>query len=349
VTISRRTRLGVTALAGMLVLTGCGDRAPGAAAFVGQTRITVAALTDRVDRSLADPQAKSKLGADRAAFERRQLGQLIDHEIIAVAAKDQKVTVTEGQVDQRIAQYAQQAGGRKQLDQQAAQNGISPRDIRGFVRDLVLTDAIGDKLVANQPVPEAQLRSLYDMNRDQYDQVRSAHILVKDKPTADRILATVKANPSTFADQARRFSIDPGSKDKGGELPFTGRGGFVKPFSDAIFAAKPGAFVEVKSEFGYHVIHVLERRTTTLAQATPDLRRQALREVRTARVQKLLIDTGRRLKIKVSPRFGTWNPKTGQVDAPTNQLSSPASSGGATPSGGSSPGGDQQPSASPAG
>lgn len=339
-TISRRTRLGVTALAGMLVLTGCGDRAPGAAAFVGQTRITVAALTDRVDRSLADPQAKSKLGADRAAFERRQLGQLIDHEIIAVAAKDQKVTVTEGQVDQRIAQYAQQAGGRKQLDQQAAQNGISPRDIRGFVRDLVLTDAIGDKLVANQPVPEAQLRSLYDMNRDQYDQVRSAHILVKDKPTADRILATVKANPSTFADQARRFSIDPGSKDKGGELPFTGRGGFVKPFSDAIFGAKPGSFLEVHTEFGWHVIHVLERRTTTLAQAAPDLRRQALREEMGKRVERLLGETAKRLGVTVSPRFGRWNPKTLQVDPPADSLSSPAPSGGSSPGSG----GPQSPS-----
>jgi len=325
---SRRLGIGAATLACALVLAGCGERQPGAAAFVGKTRIPASELGDRVNRSLADPQAKAKLGADRPAFERRQLGQLIDHQIIQVAAKDKGVTASEGEVDARLSQYAQQAGGIKMLEQQAAQNGIARQDLRGFVRDLVLTDAIGDKLVSDVPVPDAALQSAYNANRDQYDQVHSAHVLVKDKATADRILAAVKANPSTFADQAKRFSIDPGSKDKGGDLPFTGRGGFVKPFSDAAFGVKPGSFVEVKTEFGWHVIHVLERRTTTLAQAAPELRRQALRDERTKRVQQLLMETAKRLGIKVSPRFGRWNDKTGQVDPPADTLSSPVPSGG---------------------
>ncbi len=346
--ISRGFRIGVAGLAAALALAGCGDKHPGAAAFVGKTRISTTDLTERVTRSLADPQAKTKLGTDRAGFERRTLSQLIDHDIIAVAAKDKGVSVTEGDVDTRFGQYATQAGGRKALEQQAAQNGIAPQDLRGFVRDLVLTDALGDKLVADVPVPDAALQSAYNANRDQYDQVHSAHVLVKDKATADRILAAVKASPDSFADQAKRFSIDPGSKDKGGDLPFTGRGGFVKPFSDAAFGAKPGSFVEVKTEFGWHVIHVLERRTTTLAQAAPDLRRQVLRDQRNQRVQQLLTETAKRLDIRVSPRFGTWNAKTGQVDPPKDTLSSPVPSGGPSSGGDPSPGGGDQQQSPPA-
>lgn len=336
--ISGRLAFVAAAAAAVVMLAGCGEQHPGAAAFVGNTRISASDLTDRVSRSLVDPQAKSKLGTDRPGFERRQLSQLIDHQLIVAAARDKGVTVSDGQVDARIQQYADQAGGRKKLDQQAAQNGIAPSDLPGFVRDIVLTDALADKLVADVPVPDAQLKALYASNLDQFDQVHVAHVLVKDKATADRILATVSANPSTFADQARQFSTDPGSKDKGGDLPFTGRGGFVKPFSDAAFGAKPGAFVEAHSEFGWHVIHVLERRTTTLAQAAPDLRRQVLKDERTKRLQQALTDTANRLKVTVSPRFGKWNAKTGQVDAPDNSLSSPAPSGGS---------GDQQPSAAP--
>jgi len=333
--ISGRLAVGATALAGLVVLTGCGAQHPGAAAFVGSTRISASDLTARVDRGLANPQAKAQLGGDRPAFERRMLTQLIDEKVIQAAAKDEGVTVTQGQVDARLSQYAAQAGGRKQLEQQAAQGGVSPTDLPGFVRDIVLTDAIGDKLVANAPVPQAQLQALYKSNIDQFDQVRSAHILVKDKATADRILAAVKAKPSTFADFARRYSIDTSNKNNGGLLPFTGRSGFVKPFSDAIFAAKPGSFVEVHSQFGWHVVHVLERRTTTLAQATPALRRQALASQRQTLLDKLLTDTAKRLNIRVSPRFGRWNPKTLQVDPPTNSLSTPVPSGG----GGASPSG----------
>lgn len=339
--ISRR--LGLTTLAGALLLTGCGSQHPGAAAVVGKTRIPVTQLSERVDRSLADPQAKQRLAADRPGFERRQLSQLIDHVLITVTAKDQGVTVSEGDVDKRLGQYAEQAGGRKQLELQAAQNGIASADLRGFVRDLVLTDAIGDKLVAGVAVPEKQLSSLYAAARDQYDQVRSAHILVKDKAAADRILAAVKANPASFSDQARRYSTDTSNKDKGGELPPTGRGGFVKEFSDAIFSARPGSFVEVHTQYGWHVVHVLEHRTTTLAEATPDLRRQALREEMGKRVQQLLAETAGRLGVRVSPRFGRWNPKTLVVDPPENSLSSPA------PSGGSSPGGSASPPATPGG
>lgn len=336
ISTSRRLGIGAMALGCALALAGCGDQHPGAAAIVGKTRISATELGDRVTRSLADPKAQSQLGADRPKFQRRVLSQLIDHDIIAAAAKDKGVTVSDGEVDKRLGQYAEQAGGLKALQTQAAQNGIAAQDLRGFVRDIVLTDAIADKLVADVPVPDAQLQAAYNANRDQYDQVHSAHILVKDKATADRILATVKAAPAMFADQAKRFSTDTGSKDKGGDLPFTGRGGFVKPFSDAIFAAKPGAFVEVKSEFGWHVIHVLERRTTTPAQAAPALRRQVLKDERTKRLQQLLTDTAKRIGITVSPRFGKWNPKTGQVDPPDNSLSRPAS-GNPSPSGQSSP------------
>ncbi|HEX6265442.1 MAG TPA: SurA N-terminal domain-containing protein [Burkholderiales bacterium] len=74
---------------------------------------------------------------------------------------------------------------------------------------------------------------------------------------AQAIAADVRKNPASFAEVAKRESQDPGTKDNGGDLGFTPRGSFVKPFEDALYRMKPGQISEViESEFGFHVIQL---------------------------------------------------------------------------------------------
>ena len=328
-------RLALLATAGLAVVTlsACGDSPvrAGAAATVGDVRITTTALNALVTRGLADPQAEQQLGADKATFQRQTLSRLINHQVLAEAAKEAGVTITEGDVDAQIADFERQAGGAQQLEQQAAQNGIAKQDLRPFVRDIVLNDALGDKLTADIQVPQAQLEALYQQNAAQNDQVHAAHILVADKATADDILSQVQADPSKFAALAAKYSTDTSNKDKGGDLGFAGRGAFVKEFEDAVFGAKPGEFLVVKTEFGYHVVHVIDRRTTTLAQQTKALRRQVLQKEREQATAELLSKVARKLGVKVNPRFGRWNATQGSVDAVpvgASSVSSPAPSPG---------------------
>mgnify|MGYP003296260950 CR=1 FL=1 len=301
----RRLALLATAGLAVLTLTGCGDSPvrAGAAATVGDIRITTTELNGFVKRGLADPQAQQQLGADKAGFQRQTLGRLINHEVLAEAARQKGVTITPGAIDAKLADFEKQAGGAKQLEQQAAQNGISKQDLRRFINDIVLNDALGDKLTADLVVPQAQLEAAFKQNAAQNDQVHAAHILVADKATADQVLAKVTADPSQFAALAAQLSTDTSNKDKGGDLGFAGRGQFVKAFEDAVFGAKPGDYLVVKTEFGYHVVHVIERRTTTLAQATPDLRRAVLQKEREART------TAWRTMRRAS-RSWRWTPRT---------------------------------------
>ena len=331
-------RLALIVLAGLaaLTLTGCGDGAvrAGAAATVGDLRITTDDLEGFVTRGLADPQAQQQLGADKAGFQRQTLSRLINHEVLAKAAEEAGVKITPGAVDAKLTEFERQAGGAQQLEQQAAQNGIAKQDLRRFISDIVLNDALGDKLTADIDVPQAQLEQLFQQNAAQNDQVHAAHILVADKAAADDILAKVKADPTAFAAIAAKQSTDTSNKDKGGDLGFAGKGQFVKAFEDAVFGAKPGDYLVVKTEFGYHVVHVIERRTTTLAQATPDLRRAALQKEREQRTTELLAKVSRELDVKVNPRFGIWNADQGSVDAAPideNSVSSPAPSGDGAP------------------
>ena len=61
-----------------------------------------------------------------------------------------------------------------------------------------------------------------------------------------------------------------------------------KTFETAIFTNKPGSFVVVKTQFGFHVIRVIERRLVTFEQARNDVRRGLLAQQRNDAVQQRL-------------------------------------------------------------
>lgn len=326
--ISRRLLAVAVVSTVVVALSACGTSRSGAAAVVGSSRITTDDLNALVSRGLADPMAKQKISADEQGYQRQELAQLINRRVFTAAAQAQQVIVTDGDVDKRLGEFADQLGGRKNLEQQANANGIATPDLGPYVRDLVLKDALGDALTKDEPVDPAALKSLYDKAGAQFDQVHSAHILVKDQALAQQLLAQVKADPTTFAALAKANSIDTSNKDNGGDLGFAGRGQFVQPFEDAVFKAAPGAFVIAQTQFGFHVIHVLEHRTTSIEQATPELRRVALKNVRDQRLQALLTATAKKLGVTVNPRFGRYDAATGTVVATPDKVSSPAPSAG---------------------
>lgn len=112
----------------------------------------------------------------------------------------------------------------------------------------------------------------------EFSQFRSRHVLVApaegatDKEAADKaalakaqaVVAQLRAAPmdqQLWNRVATESSSDPGSKDSGGELGFASKGQFVKEYEDAAAALAIGAISDpVKSQFGYHVLQVQERK-----------------------------------------------------------------------------------------
>ena len=94
---------------------------------------------------------------------------------------------------------------------------------------------------------------------DTQEQVHARHILVASEDQAREVLNQLQ-NGADFAQLAQQVSTDPGSKDKGGDLGWFGRGVMDKPFEDAAFALQPGQLSDVvHGANGYHVIQDLER------------------------------------------------------------------------------------------
>ena len=329
-------RLAVTGALAVLLLSGCGngELRPGAAALVGPERITTAVLQTATEKGLADPQAAQELGADRPGYQRQVLGRLVKREVLRVAAVKQGVSVTDGDVAALLDEFVKSAGSRQALDEQAAQNGVAATDVNRFVRDIVTERAVGDALVKDVDVPAVRLQALYQQNIAQFDQVRSRHILVPDEKTARTILANVRQDPSRFAALAAQFSTDTTNKDRGGDLGVAPRGQFVPAFDKVVFSLPNGGYGLAKTEFGWHVINTIERVTTSLAAATPQLRRVELQGEIAQRTLLLLTQTARELGVTINPRFGRWNPETVTVEAapdPSGVLVAPSQAPPADP------------------
>ena len=90
-------------------------------------------------------------------------------------------------------------------------------------------------------------------------QVRASHILVANEDDANKILGRINKGED-FGELAQRFSKCPSGK-KGGDLGWFGKGQMVREFEDAAFAGAKGAVVgPVKTQFGYHLIKVVDQR-----------------------------------------------------------------------------------------
>ncbi len=135
----------------------------------------------------------------------------------------------------------------------------------------------------------------YEDNQQQYstpEQVRASHILLKTegkedaavKKQAEELAAKAKAG-ADFAELAKKFSQDDSNNQKGGDLDFFGRGQMVPEFDKIAFSMKPGEISSpVKTEYGYHVIKLAEKRAA-VQRALPEVRAQIEDQIRWQRAQ----------------------------------------------------------------
>ena len=122
-------------------------------------------------------------------------------------------------------------------------------------------------------------------------EVHARHILVASEDEAKAVVAELKAGKD-FATLAKDKSQDPGTKTEGGDLGFFPKDRMVPEFADIAFALEPGKWTEtpVKTQFGWHVIKVEERRqaaTPPLAEVDGQIRTYLARKVQADLVQKL--------------------------------------------------------------
>lgn len=140
------------------------------------------------------------------------------------------------------------------------QRVLTELELKNKVKPMLTDEALKaeyDKLVAAQKKPAG-------------DEVRARHILVKTEKEAQEILAQL-AKGGDFAKIAAAKSADQGSAKQGGDLGFFTRDQMVPAFAEAAFAMKVGetSKAPVKTDFGYHIIKIEDRRKASPPPAPP--------------------------------------------------------------------------------
>ena len=134
-----------------------------------------------------------------------------------------------------------------------------------YIENQYVYEAYVEKIVAER-ANDAKLKEAYEAYVKEYkgeEEVRASHILVKSEQEAKDIITQLDKG-ADFAKLAKEKSTDPSKEKNSGDLGFFTKEQMVKEFAEAAFALKKGETTKapVKTQFGWHVIRVTDRRTS---------------------------------------------------------------------------------------
>jgi peptidyl-prolyl cis-trans isomerase C len=323
-------RLSTALAALLLLLAACGPSGnPSVAASVNGEEIPVAEVEERYEAIAANPQFQQQLEAGGGddfieQVQARLLSDLIEAELVAQGAADLGVEISEADVEERRESLIEEVGGQETFEQLVEESGLTEEQIDEQVRDITLREEIQEELSADIDVTDEEVEAFFEENREErFDVAEARHILVESEDEADDVIERLEDGES-FADIAQEESIDTGSGEQGGDLGQFGRGQMVPEFEEAVFSAPLGEVVgPVETQFGFHVIEVIERAEPDLEEVEEEIRVELAQARQGEVVQEWLTERRQEADIEVNPRFGEWDATTGQVISSAGPLEGP--------------------------
>ncbi|MCX7903711.1 MAG: peptidylprolyl isomerase [Caloramator sp.] len=194
------------------------------------------------------------------------LDELINERLLLQKAKELKVEPSQEEIDKEVAKVydeaVKQAGGEEQFSKTLEAFKMSVDDFKKYMANRVVIDKVYDEIVKDVTVNEDELIKYYNENMYDYtekpNKMNVSHILVETEDTAKKVLEELNKG-AKFEDLAKKYSIDPGSKDKGGNLGdiYYNDDNYDKTFLTNAIALPVGKISPiVKTQFGYHIIKV---------------------------------------------------------------------------------------------
>jgi parvulin-like peptidyl-prolyl isomerase len=281
------------------VLAGCGGSSGGGSLPSGSVaKVNGETISQKQFDDLLEQAKKSYKSQKRAfpkagtqeyqALKNQAVQYLVQRIEFEQEADKLGVTVSDKEISDRLAQIKKQYFGGKEsrYKKQLAQQGLTEAQVRDDIKAQLIQEKIFKKVTANVKVTDAEAKKYYDEHQSQYgtpEQRDVAHILVKKKSLADQLYSQLKGGAS-FADLAKKYSQDPGSKKVGGKLTIS-KGQTVGAFDTTAFKLPTGQISKpVKTQFGWHIIKALgdvkASKTTPFSKVKSSIRQQLLQQKR---------------------------------------------------------------------
>jgi peptidyl-prolyl cis-trans isomerase C len=214
---------------------------------------------------------------------RLALDKLISERLLAEQIEEEKIVVTEQELNRLIRERAAEQEpplSLEELKEKLEEHGQSFETFKTETRKKMLYQKLLEPQLAGKlDVTEDEIKQYYSDYKGEFEipeQVRASHILITpdaSQPGTDPNEAKAIAKAKTeallkqiregadFAELAKANSADRFSAEKGGDLDFFPRGKMVAPFEKAAFDLQPGQISDVvETRFGYHIIKVTDRK-----------------------------------------------------------------------------------------
>ncbi|MDD5285613.1 MAG: peptidylprolyl isomerase [Desulfuromonadaceae bacterium] len=216
-----------------------------------------------------------------AEIDKQVLDQLLSAELLYQAAAKLEIKDLDKQIDAGLAQAKKRFSKEEDFVKAIRGMEMDEKALREYTRrDLLISNFIESAIAPKVKVTEEEARSFYTQNPDKFargESLRASHILIgvdekasaedkkKARDKAEKLRKDV-AEGADFATLAKANSTCPSSK-QGGDLGFFGKGQMVPPFEKAAFALKPGGISDVvETQFGYHIIKLIEKKPAETVQ-----------------------------------------------------------------------------------
>jgi peptidyl-prolyl cis-trans isomerase SurA len=253
-------------------------------AIVGDVVITQSGLQEKLIQKRQEGITPPTDSAGFHAFALGAVNELIDEELLLQKAKDLKIEVPDADVantvDKQMKDIRGRFGSESEFRSELQKAGLgTPDEFRRFRTEEVrrsetITRTVRklreDGKIVPANVTDAEVQEAYDRNRatlpKREPSVSWRQIIIAPKPSAaareaarakaESLLVEIKSG-GDFELLAKRESMDPGSKDNGGDLGWNRRGRMVAEFDRWMFGLPPGQLSPVvETPFGFHIIRV---------------------------------------------------------------------------------------------
>jgi parvulin-like peptidyl-prolyl isomerase len=312
-------------LVAVFVLAACSGDGGGAlgdrAATVNGTDISRELLERIVDSQMSGEGVPAE-GEERDAMtgevQRNVLSTLISIEIVADLAEEEGIEVTEEELDETFEEQVEL------YEEQAAMSGQDP-DFATFLgtigltedeyRDLIVADVVRREALTaeySEEVTDEAVQAAYDEQAE--PQVDARHILVETEEEALDAIDRIEGGED-FGDVAADVSLD-GSGQDGGNLGVSPPSRYVPEFAEAVTEGEVGELLgPVETQFGFHVIEVLEQLDAApFEELEPQLRAQLQQQAeQDPELLALFEDAFAEADVEVAAGLGEWDPVSGRV------------------------------------
>lgn len=232
--------------------------------------------------------------------------ELAEKKLLLHAAKQSNTSPSQTAVDSVLNIQYLHAGSEANFLEYLKNNGISVEYVKGEIESGLTIQLYLDEVFAGKTqVTDEEIQKAYQT--DKTATVRHILLSTQGKSNSDKQeirkkmeeILTRARKGEDFAELAKKYSEDPGSKNNGGLYENFGRGRMVKPFDEAAFSVPVGELSDiVETRFGYHILKVIERKKETqpLQEVRPQLEAQIKqkkeKEAYQAHVAKLKEEAG---------------------------------------------------------